>query len=62
MAIIRNTSYTNFVKISQMVMKISRFFNISTNMCHQAKFHQNRPNGFADITILDFQDGRHPLC
>ena len=27
-----------------------------TNMCHHAKFHQNRPNSFGDMWFLDFQD------
>jgi len=27
-------------------------------MCHLAKFHQNRINGFVDISIFDLQDDR----
>ena len=55
-AAIRNYSSTNFIIISQMVMKILRFIstNINTNMCRQAKFYQNRPNNFGDITIFGF--------
>jgi len=31
-----------------------------TNMCHHAKFCQNQPNSFWDISIFYLQDGRHP--
>jgi len=29
-------------------------------MRQSAKFHQNSPNGFGDITFFYFEDGGHP--